>query len=291
MVLKTRLYKGSVKMGQIIDGKLQAKKYRKEISDFVDERIRKGLKVPCIASIVVGNDGGSIYYLENQKRLCDKLGVKFQSIILSEDSAESDIINLINKLNDDNNVNGIILQLPLPKHINEKNVTSIINENKDIDSLAYANTGKFYRGEKAFVPCTPRSIIELIKSTGINISGKNAVIVGRSNIVGKPVSQLLLNENATVTICHSKTKNLDKICRNADILVAAVGNPGLITGEYIKEGAVVIDVGTTVVDGKLKGDVCFYEAEKRAAFITPVPGGVGSMTTTMLLLNVCEALL
>lgn len=278
-------------MGQIIDGKLQAKKYREKIADFVEQRIKSGLKVPCIASIMVGNDGGSRYYLENQRKLSEKLGVKFQSIILNENSTESDIIDIIIKLNEDNNVNGIMLQLPLPKHINEKNITSVISESKDIDSLTYENTGKFYRGEKAFVPCTPRSIIELIKSTGINISGKSAVIIGRSNIVGKPVSQLLLNENATVTICHSKTKNLKDVCRKADILVSAVGNPGLITGEYIKEGAVVIDVGTTVVDGKLKGDVCFDEAIKRAAFVTPVPGGVGSMTTTMLILNVCEALL
>lgn len=278
-------------MGQIIDGKLQAKKYREKIASFVQERIKSGLKVPCIASIMVGNDGGSKYYLENQKRLCDKLGVKFQSIILNEDSAESDIINLITKLNKDNDVNGIMLQLPLPEHINEKNITSAIVESKDIDSLTYENTGKFYRGQKAFVPCTPRSIIELIKSTGIDISGKNAVIIGRSNIVGKPVSQLLLNENATVTICHSKTKDLKNICNKADILVSAVGNPGFITGEYIKQNAVVIDVGTTVIDGKLKGDVCFDEAVSKAAFITPVPGGVGAMTTTMLILNVCEALL
>lgn len=278
-------------MGQIIDGKLQAKKYREKISDFVEDRIKSGLKVPCIASIMVGNDGGSKYYLENQRKLSEKLGVKFESIILNENSIESDIIDLIIKLNEDNNVNGIMLQLPLPKHINEKNITSVISESKDIDSLTYENTGKFYRGEKAFVPCTPRSIIELIKSTGMDISGKNAVIVGRSNIVGKPVAQLLLNENATVTICHSKTKNLKDVCRDADILVAAVGNPELITGEYIKEGAVVIDVGTTVVDGKLKGDVCFDEAIKKAAFVTPVPGGVGAMTTTMLILNVCEALL
>ncbi|MFL0251562.1 tetrahydrofolate dehydrogenase/cyclohydrolase catalytic domain-containing protein [Clostridium neuense] len=278
-------------MGQIIDGKLQAKKYREKIASFVQERIKSGLKVPCIASIMVGNDGGSKYYLENQKRLCDKLGVKFQSIILNEDSAESDIINLITKLNKDNDVNGIMLQLPLPEHINEKNITSAIVESKDIDSLTYENTGKFYRGQKAFIPCTPRSIIELIKSTGIDISGKNAVIIGRSNIVGKPVSQLLLNENATVTICHSKTKDLKNICNKADILVSAVGNPGFITGEYIKQNAVVIDVGTTVIDGKLKGDVCFDEAVSKAAFITPVPGGVGAMTTTMLILNVCEALL
>jgi len=278
-------------MGQIIDGKLQAKKYREKIADFVEKRIKSGLKVPCIVSIMVGNDGGSKYYLENQRKLSEKLGVKFQSIILNENSAESDIIDIIINLNEDNNVNGIMLQLPLPKHINEKNITSVISESKDIDSLTYENTGKFYRGEKAFVPCTPRSIIELIKSTGIDISGKSAVIIGRSNIVGKPVAQLLLNENATVTICHSKTKNLKDVCRKADILVSAVGNPGLITGEYIKEGAVVIDVGTTVIDGKLKGDVCFDEVIKRAAFVTPVPGGVGSMTTTMLILNVCEALL
>lgn len=277
-------------MGQIIDGKLQAKKYREKIASFVKERINNGLQIPCIVSIMVGNDGGSMYYLENQKRLCDKLGVKFQSIILNENSAESDIISLITKLNEDKNVNGIMLQLPLPRHINEKNVTSIISESKDIDSLTYENTGKFYRGENAFVPCTPRSIIELIKSTGIDIAGKNAIVIGRSNIVGKPVSQLLLNENATVTICHSKTKNLKEICSKADILVSAVGNPGFITGEYIKEGAVVIDVGTTVVDGKLKGDICFDEALNKSAFITPVPGGVGAMTTTMLILNVCEAL-
>lgn len=278
-------------MGQIIDGKLQAKKYREKIADFVEQRIKSGLKIPCIASIMVGNDGGSKYYLENQRKLSEKLGVKFESIILNENSLESDIIDVIIKLNKDNNVNGIMLQLPLPKHINEKNITSIISESKDIDGLTYENTGKFYRGEKAFVSCTPRSIMELIKSTGIDISGKNAVIVGRSNIVGKPVAQLLLNENATVTICHSKTKNLKDMCREADILVAAVGNPGLITGEYIKEGAVVIDVGTTVVDGKLKGDVCFDEVIESAAFVTPVPGGVGAMTTTMLILNVCEALL
>lgn len=277
-------------MGKIIDGKLHAQKYKEYIKKFVDERIEKKLDPPLIASIMVGDDGGSLYYLNNQKKLCEKLGVGFRDIILKNNTSEEELINIIRKLNSDEKVNGIMLQVPLPAHIHEAEVTSVIDPNKDIDGLTYHNTGKFYRGEKAFVPCTPRSVIELIKSTGLDISGKNAVVVGRSNIVGKPAMQLLLNENATVTVCHSKTRDLKSICRGADILIAAVGRPELITKEFVKEGAIVIDVGTTVVNGKLTGDVKFDEVIEKAAFVTPVPGGVGAMTTTMLILNVCEAL-
>lgn len=277
-------------MGQIIDGKLQAQKYKERIIQFINDRIKNGLRVPCMVSLMVGNDGGSKFYLDNQRKVCEKLSIKFESITMSEETTESEIVEVITKLNVDNNVDGIMLQLPLPKHINEKNVTSSINSEKDIDSLTYENTGKFYRGEKAFVPCTPKGIIELIKSTGINISGKNAVVIGRSNIVGKPVFELLLNENATVTVCHSKTENLEEVCASADILVSAIGKPHFINKNFIKKGAIVIDVGTTVVDGKLKGDVDFDDVIDKAAFVTPVPGGVGSMTTTMLALNVCEAL-
>lgn len=277
-------------MGQIIDGKLQAQKYKERIIQFINDRIKNGLRVPCMVSLMVGNDGGSKFYLDNQRKVCEKLGIKFESITMSEETTESEIVEVITKLNVDNNVDGIMLQLPLPKHINEKNVTSSINSEKDIDSLTYENTGKFYRGEKAFVPCTPKGIIELIKSTGINISGKNAVVIGRSNIVGKPVFELLLNENATVTVCHSKTENLEEVCASADILVSAIGKPHFVNKNFVKKGAIVIDVGTTVVDGKLKGDVDFDDVIDKAAFVTPVPGGVGSMTTTMLALNVCEAL-
>ncbi|WP_234120098.1 tetrahydrofolate dehydrogenase/cyclohydrolase catalytic domain-containing protein [Clostridium hydrogenum] len=277
-------------MGQIIDGKLQAQKYKERIIQFINDRIKNGLRVPCMVSLMVGNDGGSKFYLDNQRKVCEKLGIKFESITMNEETTESEIVEVITKLNVDNNVDGIMLQLPLPKHINEKNVTSSINSEKDIDSLTYENTGKFYRGEKAFVPCTPKGIIELIKSTGINISGKNAVVIGRSNIVGKPVFQLLLNENATVTVCHSKTENLEEVCASADILVSAIGKPHFVNKNFVKKGAIVIDVGTTVVDGKLKGDVDFNDVIDKAAFVTPVPGGVGSMTTTMLALNVCEAL-
>lgn len=276
-------------MGLIIDGKLIARKYRDEIKTFVLGLIDKGVRVPCIATILVGNDGGSVYYVNNQIKLCEQLGVKTKNYFLEPDIDESNLIKIIEEVNNDDNIDGMILELPLPKHLNEKNITSKISYEKDVDGLTDINLGKFYKGERCFIPCTPLSVLELIKSTGIKIQGSNAVVIGRSNIVGKPAAQLLLNENATVTVCHSKTKDLKCICKNADILVAAMGRPGFVTGDYIKEGAVVIDVGTTMVDGKIKGDVVLDEVIEKAAFITPVPGGVGSMTTTMLIKNTCEA--
>ena len=276
-------------MGVIIDGKALAKKTREEIKSFVESCAAQGMRVPCIATILVGNDGGSIYYVKNQTKLCSELGLNSKEILLEESIEEQALINLIEELNADKNIDGIMLQVPLPKHINEKNVTSRISYKKDVDGLTDINFGKFYKGEKSFVPCTPRSVVELIKSTGIDIKGKNAVVLGRSNIVGKPAAQLLLNEDATVTICHSKTENLKAVCKSADILVAAIGKPGFVTSEFIKEGAIVIDVGTTMVDGKIKGDVAFDEAMEIASYVSPVPGGVGSMTTTMLIKNTCEA--
>lgn len=277
-------------MGKILDGKLLAGKYREEIKKGIEEKVNSGCQPPCMANILVGNDGGSVYYVNNQNKLCSKLGVKVRSISLDENISEDELIGIIEKLNNDKEVKGMILQLPLPKGLNEAYITSKICYEKDIDGLSSVSTGRFYKGEKSFIPCTPKGIIELIKSANIDIEGKRAVVVGRSNIVGKPVAQLLLNENATVTICHSKTKDLKEICREADILVSAMGKPDFITKEYIKEGAVVIDVGTTMVDGKIKGDVCFDEVIEKAAFVTPVPGGVGAMTTTMLLKNLCQGL-
>lgn len=278
-------------MGKIIDGREIAKELKAKIKKFVDERISNGLKVPCLATILIGNDGGSMYYINNQNKLCKELGVETRNLFLSEDITEDELISIIDELNRDVSIDGMILQLPLPKHINETSVTSKINFTKDIDGLSDISIGKFYKGDRCFIPCTPKSIVTLIKSTGCEVSGKNAVVLGRSNIVGKPAAQLLLNDNATVTICHSKTNNLKDICAQADILVSAIGRPGFVNGDFIKEGSIVIDVGTSRVDGKITGDVVFDEAIKKAAFVTPVPGGVGALTTTLLINNVCEALL
>lgn len=277
-------------MGNIIQGKLVAENFRNQIKDFIKYRNDNNLNVPSLAIILVGSDGGSQYYVRNAKKLCDNLGVNCEILNFDEDKSEIDIINAIEVLNNREDIQGIMLQLPLPDNFDEKKIVSTINEKKDVDGLTDINIGKFYSGEKSFVPCTPKGIIELIKSTGEDISGKNAVVIGRSNIVGKPVAQLLLNNNATVTICHSKTKNLKEVCSNADILICAIGRPDFVDESFIKKGAIVIDVGTTMIEGKLKGDVKFESAIQKAGFLTPVPGGVGAMTTTMLLMNTCEAL-
>ncbi|AIY80583.1 bifunctional methylenetetrahydrofolate dehydrogenase/methenyltetrahydrofolate cyclohydrolase [Clostridium botulinum] len=277
-------------MGQIINGKEVALKIKEEIKTFVEERKKNKLRIPKIASILVGNDGGSIYYMSSQEKVANSLGVDFLKIILEENVTDDDVINEIHKLNDDVNVQGIMLQLPLPKHLNEKKIIKEISVKKDIDCLTFESQGKLYMGEKGFLPCTPNSVITLIKSLNIDITGKEVVVLGRSNIVGKPVAQLLLNENATVTICHSKTKDLKEVCSKADILVVAIGKPKFIDEEYIKENAIVIDVGTSSFEGKITGDVNFDKVIDRASFVTPVPGGVGALTTTLLIKNSCEAL-
>ncbi len=276
-------------MGMKIDGKQIAVPHRENIKARIEEKTLVGVRKPSMVAILVGNDGGSISYMKNQQKLSESLGVNYNSLILDETITQEELIDKIKELNNDNTVDGIILQLPLPKNFDEKEVTSAICHNKDIDGLTDINTGRLYKGEKCFIPCTAKSILELIKYVDNDIKGKNAVVIGRSNIVGKPVAQLLLNENATVTICHSKTKNLKEVCKEADILVAAIGRPGFVTKDFIKDGAIVIDVGTTMVDGKIKGDVCYDEVLEVASHVSPVPGGVGAMTTTMLLKNTCEA--
>lgn len=274
-------------MGSIISGREIANGIKKEIKDFINN---KNDRKPKIASILVGSDGGSIYYQNYQQKLSEDLGIDFEKIRLDENICEKDLENIILKLNDDISVDGIMLLLPLPKHINEKRVTNLINYNKDLDCLSDVSIGRFYKGEKSFIPCTPYSVITLLKKSNIDLEGKNVIIIGRSNIVGKPLFQMFLNENSTVTICHSKTKNLKSITKNADILVVAIGKPKFIDDSYIKEGAIVIDVGTTSVDGKITGDVDFEKVEPKASFITKVPGGVGALTTVLLFKNLCEGL-
>ncbi len=276
-------------MGIRVNGKEIVENYRNEIKDTIKQGVSSGLRVPSIKTILVGEDGGSLSYVKSQNNLCLKLGISYTCINLSKDIEEKAILDLIEELNEDNSVDGIIIQLPLPKRFNEKEITSKISHKKDIDGLTDRNMGRFYKGEKCFIPCTALGVIEMIKNVGFEIKGKHAVVLGRSNIVGKPVAQLLLNEDATVTICHSKTINLKEICKSADILVAAIGKPNFVTNEFIKEGAIVIDVGTTMIDDKVTGDVCFEDVIDYASYVTPVPGGTGLMTTTMLVKNACMA--
>ncbi|AQR95178.1 bifunctional methylenetetrahydrofolate dehydrogenase/methenyltetrahydrofolate cyclohydrolase [Clostridium saccharoperbutylacetonicum] len=277
-------------MGQIINGKEVALKIKDEIKEFVAARKEKKLAAPKIASILVGNDGGSIYYMSSQEKVATSLGVEFLKVTLSESCNAEEVINKIHKLNEDNSVQGIILQLPLPDKFDEKKIIKEISPSKDIDCLTFESQGKLYMGEPRFLPCTPNSVVTLIKSLNIDITGKNVVVLGRSNIVGKPVAQLLLNENATVTICHSKTKNLKKVCKSADILVVAIGKPKFIDESYVNENSVVIDVGTSSFEGKITGDVDFDKVIDKCSLLTPVPGGVGALTTTLLIKNACEAL-
>ena len=277
-------------MGKRIDGKEIALGIKEEIKAFVNDRKLKGLSTPKVASILVGNDGGSIFYLNNQEKVAISLGMEFEKVHLNEEVAEEELINKIDALNNDKSVSGIILQLPLPKHINEKKIISSISPKKDIDCLTFVNQGKLYMGEETFMPCTPKSVVTILNSLNINLEGMNVVVIGRSNIVGKPLFQMFLNENATVTVCHSRTKNLKEVCKRADILVVAIGRANFIDSSYVREGAVVIDVGTSEVNGKITGDVNFDDVYEKASLITPVPGGVGSLTTTLLLKNVCKEL-
>lgn len=278
-------------MGNVINGREISAKVKEQIKAFVEKRKSDNKSIPKIASILVGNDGGSIYYMNSQEKTAVSLGVLFEKVILDENTTESELINVIEKLNNDKSVSGIIMQLPLPKHINEKVVVNKIWSKKDIDCLTTESVGKMYMGEDSFMPCTPLSVITLLKSLDIKLQGKRAVVIGRSNIVGKPVYELLLRENATVTICHSKTENLKEVTKEADILVSAIGRPKFIDDTFIKEGAVVIDVGTSSFEGKITGDVDFDKVINKASRVTPVPGGVGALTTTLLIKNACEALI
>lgn len=273
----------------IIDGKEIAKRIRKELGEKIS-RIEetKGIKLG-LATVIVGGDPASVAYVKNKDKVCLEAGINSVTYELKEETTEEELVSLINELNSREDVHGILVQVPLPRHISEDKIARTISPDKDVDCFNPENTGKLFRGEKCLLPCTPKGILRLIKETGIEISGKKAAVIGRSNIVGKPAALLLLNESATVTICHSRTRDLKEQLIDCDIIVSAVGKPGLVTAEMVKGGAAVLDAGTSLVDGKLKGDVDFEGVKEKASYITPVPGGVGSMTTTMLIENVLEA--
>ena len=270
---------------QIINGKQVSQNIKERIKKEVSELSKKGI-VPGLAVVIVGDDPASRVYVNSKKKACEELGMYSVEYSLPCDTTQEELIDLVNKLNEDEKINGILVQLPLPKHLDEKLVINTIKPEKDVDAFHPVNVGKIMIGDFNFLPCTPAGVMELIKETGIDIAGKECVIIGRSNIVGKPQAMLMLHKNATVTICHSKTKDLKEVVKRADIVVAAVGVANMVTKDMIKEGAVVIDVGMNRLEnGKLCGDVDFEGGSEVASFITPVPGGVGPMTIAMLMEN------
>ena len=276
-------------MATVISGKEVSQKVKGEVREKALALKAKGIDVG-LAVVIVGDNPASRVYVNSKKKACEEVGFNSYEYALPEETTQQELLDLVEVLNNDEKVNGILVQLPLPKQIDENAIINAISPDKDVDAFHPFNVGKIMIGAYAFLPCTPAGIMELIDSTGVEIAGKSCVVIGRSNIVGKPMSMLLLHRSGTVTVCHSKTKNLKEICQNADILVAAVGRPNFVTGDMVKEGAVVIDVGINrMEDGKLCGDVNFAEAEKKASYITPVPGGVGPMTIAMLMKNTLTA--
>lgn len=277
-------------MAQLINGKEVSASVKaqvaKETAQLAEE---KGLKVG-LAVVIVGNNPASRVYVNSKKKACEEVGFQSYEYALDENTTQEQLLDLVDVLNRDSKINGILVQLPLPKHIDETAIINAISAEKDVDAFHPENVGKIMIGDYSFLPCTPAGVMDLIASTGVEISGKNCVVIGRSNIVGKPMAMLLLHKSGTVTICHSKTQNLAEICRQADILVVAIGKANFVTGDMIKEGAVVIDVGMNRLEnGKLCGDVDFESAEKKAGYITPVPGGVGPMTIATLMRNTLTA--
>ena len=276
----------------ILDGKKTGKEIREELALKTAQLKEKYGRVPGLAVILVGNDNASSVYVRNKKLACDEVGFYSEVYTLPEETTEEEVLSLIGELNSRNDIHGILVQMPLPRHISPEKVISAISPLKDVDAFSEQNTGKIMIGNYAFLPCTPAGIMALLERYGISPAGKNAVVIGRSNIVGKPMSMLLLHANATVTICHSRTVNLSEITKIADILVSAVGKAGFVSADMVKEGAVVIDVGMNRnSEGRLCGDVLFDEVKEKASYITPVPGGVGPMTITMLMKNTLTAFL
>lgn len=276
-------------MAVIIDGKALSAKLKDNLKNEVESLKKEGIE-PCLAVIIVGDNPASRVYVNNKKKSCAELGIKSLEYALPEDATEEELLSLIEELNSDSSVDGILCQLPLPEHICEKNIINSISPCKDVDAFHPENVGHIMIGDYTFLPCTPAGVMEMLKEYEIEIAGKNCVVVGRSNIVGKPMTMLLLKENATVTVCHSRTKDLASFTREADILVSAVGRVGLITADMVKENAVVIDVAINRLEnGKLCGDVDFENVKKKASFITPVPGGVGPMTIAVLMKNTVKA--
>ena len=277
-------------MAKIIDGKKISAEIKEELKNEVVQLKAQGIE-GTLAVIQVGNDPASSVYVNNKKKACAYIGINSESFELPEETTQEELLALIAKLNADDSINGILVQLPVPKHIDEKTIINAISPKKDVDGFHPESVGSLVIGQPGFVSCTPAGIIELLKRSNVEMDGKNCVIVGRSNIVGKPMALLMLRENATVTIAHSHTKNLKEICRNADILIIAIGKREFITGDYVKEGAVVIDVGIhRDENNKLAGDVRYEEAAQKASLITPVPGGVGPMTIAMLMNNCVKAM-
>ena len=276
-------------MYKIIDGKEVSSYVKQQVKLQTDILKQQGI-TPCLAVIIVEGDPASRVYVNNKKRACEVCGIKSLEYALASDVSEEELLALIDKLNNDSSVNGILCQLPVPKHIDEKKVIDAIPPAKDVDGFSAENVGKIWLGDYSISPCTPMGVIELLDYYKIDVQGKNCVVVGRSNIVGKPMAALLLERNATVTVCHSKTKDLASFTKNADIIVAAVGRAGFITADMVSEGAVVIDVGINrLSDGKLAGDVDFEAVKEKASYITPVPGGCGPMTIAVLMKNTIEA--
>ena len=272
-------------VAKILDGKQIAKEYRQRLKNQVNDLKEYGF-TPKLSVILVGNDGASQSYVKSKKKAAEKIGMISEIIHLDESTSEEVVLSELNRLNNDDTVSGILVQVPLPKQVSEQKVLEAITPEKDVDGFHPINIGKLYIDEQTFVPCTPLGIMEILKHADINLEGKNAVVIGRSHIVGQPVSKLLLQANATVTILHSRTKNMNAHLKQADVIVSAVGQPGLVTKENVKKGAVIIDVGNTPDEnGKLKGDVAYDEVKEIASAITPVPGGVGPLTITMVLNN------
>ena len=275
-------------MSRIIDGKIISASVKERVKAEVSALKEKGITVG-LAVIIVGEDPASKVYVSNKKKACENLGIISEEYALPETTTNEELLALIEELNNKPSINGILCQLPLPRHLDEKLIINSIDPEKDVDAFHPFNVGKIMIGDFYFLPCTPAGVMEMLKYENIEVEGKNCVVIGRSNIVGKPMNMLLLHQNGTVTVCHSKTKNLKEICRNADILVAAVGRPKFVTEDMVKKGAVVIDVGINRVDGKLCGDVDFENVKNKVSAITPVPGGVGPMTIAMLMQNTLTA--
>ena len=271
-----------------MDGKMVSAKVRGSILEEVNGLKDKGVR-PGLAVIIVGEDPASKVYVRNKERACEECGFYSEKYALPEETTQEELLGLIDELNHNPRIDGILCQLPVPKHINEQAIIDAISPEKDVDAFHPINVGKIMVGNFDFLPCTPAGVMQLLEEYDIDPNGKNCVVIGRSNIVGKPMAMLLLHKNGTVTICHSRTKNLKEVCAQADILVAAVGKADFVTADMVKEGAVVIDVGVNRKDGKLCGDVAFDEVNEKASYLTPVPGGVGPMTITMLMKNTLKA--
>ncbi|HDW7762941.1 TPA: bifunctional methylenetetrahydrofolate dehydrogenase/methenyltetrahydrofolate cyclohydrolase FolD [Staphylococcus aureus] len=272
-------------VAKILDGKQIAKDYRQGLQDQVEALKEKGF-TPKLSVILVGNDGASQSYVRSKKKAAEKIGMISEIVHLEETATEEEVLNKLNRLNNDDSVSGILVQVPLPKQVSEQKILEAINPEKDVDGFHPINIGKLYIDEQTFVPCTPLGIMEILKHADIDLEAKNAVVIGRSHIVGQPVSKLLLQKNASVTILHSRSKDMASYLKDADVIVSAVGKPGLVTKDVVKEGAVIIDVGNTPDEnGKLKGDVDYDAVKEIAGAITPVPGGVGPLTITMVLNN------